>query len=218
MNRPTNNDLRAYTLGLIKDKEARNIISRACRKMWKKTKLKTVECIIVNDYDRKDLSFQFDDSKYQYLDIETVHYTKLTDGEIHRLRKLKRINIRAWVIAVAAPMKCLLNEVREKYRKERIILCVSNLELAHELHIPAKNITVYCRDDELMSELKDEVDLLKNRLVDDEALAYLNRERNKQIRHPYIEYKSVNKLKQQLASKFANGWRFHLIRNLLQRL
>ena len=194
--------LGASAVGLFQNKEAQNILKRFFRNVWKRVMLKTVECIIVNDYDRTDLSFEFDYDKYQYLDIETVYYTQLDEGKIHRLRKLKRINIRAWVIAVGVEIKQLLNNFREKYRKERIILCLSNPELAHELHIPAKNITVYCRDDELMSELKDEVDLLNNRLVDDEALAYLNKERNKQIRHPYVEYKSVKKLEQQLASKF----------------
>ena len=185
----------AVAAGVLKSDVARNILSRFVRKIWKKIRLKNVACLVVNDCDRKRLKFDYDEDKYQYLDVEAVYLSLLSDGEIARLRELKQLNGRGWIMSVRTPCKQILNNVREMWRNERVILCVSSPELAKELHV--SDVTIYVQDEEYHNELMD--------AVDSKSSAYLGQLRQKYVRSskPSTEYKSHDKLVEVLNKRFA---------------
>lgn len=189
--------LGAAAAGILKSPEARGIIAKFLRKMWKKIRLKKIVCLIVNDIDRKDLRFKFPDDKFQYLDVEQVYLSLLSDGECSRLRDLKKINSRSWIISVKSPCKKILNTVREAWRKESVILCMSNYELAKELGIPNKQMTVFVQDKDYNVELMD--------LVPDDVKNYLEEMRVKHSKLPHLGYKSADQLKEMLENKFKNN-------------
>lgn len=186
--------LGAVAAGILKSEPAQNMIGRFMRKVWKKIKLKNVMCIIINDVDRQSLAFDFPDEKYQYLDVEKVYLSLLSDGEISRLRDLKKVSSRSWVMSVKQPCKKILNNVREAWRDEKVILCLSNCELAKELHVPRRNMVVYVQDDEYHQTLLEK--------VPEDTAPYLGEMRKKNKRVEYCGYKSNKQLVQFLEDKF----------------
>jgi hypothetical protein len=189
--------LGAAALGLLKSEAAQNIVMRMFHKLWKKIRLKNVQCIVVNDCDRRKLKFKYDDAKYQFLDVESVYLSLLSDGEIARLGKLKEMNIRSFIISTRVPCKRLLTNIRTLWKNETVILCVSNVELAKELHIPKKNTFVFCQDKEYHEQLLES--------LPDESRPYMKElyDRNKRGDYHMEEYKSHQQLVERLEKRFA---------------
>ena len=184
--------LGSLALGIMKSKEAKTILGRFFRKVWKMLRLKSVKCIVVNDIHRLKLVFDYPVDKYQYLDVEKVYLSLLSDGEIARLSELKKVNPRAWIISVREPCKRVLNTVREQWRNERVILCVSNTELAKELHVD--NVNVFVQDKELHEEMVESVDGVTGE--------YLSRMLKQNSKGEYTEYKSYDQLIHKLEKLF----------------
>lgn len=186
--------LGAAAAGILKSAEARGIVMRFMRKLWKMMRLKKIRCLIINDVDRKDLKFRFPDETYQYLDVEKVYLSLLSDGEVARLRDLKKINSRSWIIAVKSPCKKILNNVRESWRKESVILCMSNYELAVELGVPKKQIEIYVQDKDYNKEILDK--------VPEDVRDYLDSMRVKYTDMEHVGYKSAEQLQEILEKRF----------------
>lgn len=158
-------------------------------------RLKNAYCIVVNDLHRKNLNFEFDDSKFQLLDVEKAYLALLTDGEVARLSKLKLMNSRAWLAALRKPCKMLYNNVRQHWNKERVVVVVSCKELAKELKIVDKKIMTFVPDEDLLREMLEGLDDQQRRNHGMYITEMIRRHSQHENR---VDYKNVAQLKQRL--------------------
>ena len=183
----------AIASGILKSDAARNILSRFFHRMYKKIMLKSVKCVIINDVDRLKLKFKYQEEMYQYLDVEAVYLSLLSDGEIARLSELKKLNPRSWILAVKQPCKRILNTVRNQWRKETVILIVSNLELAKELHV--SDITIFVQDKEFHRVLSES--------IDETTFVYLDKLKEQHSKYDHVEYKNHEQLVEKMERLFS---------------
>lgn len=182
----------AVASGILKNEKARNILSKFFHKIYKRMMLKPVKCVVINDVDRLNLKFKYQEEVYQYLDVEAVYLSLLSDSDIAKLSQLKKLNPRSWVLAVKKPCKNALNMVRNQWRKETVILIVSNMELAKELHV--KDITMFVQDKEFHKTMSNS--------VDETTFEYLDKMKDNYLKYDHIEYKSHEQLVEKLERLF----------------
>lgn len=163
--------------------------------------LKDSYCIVVNDLHRKSLNFEFDDSKFQLLDIEKAYLALLSDGEVARLSKLKLMNTRAWLAALRKPCKMLYNNVRQHWNKERVVVIVSCKELAKELKIADKRIMTFVPDEDLLVEMLEGLDEIQRRNHGMYITEMVRRHAQHENR---ADYKNVAQLKQRIEEWMAS--------------
>lgn len=182
--------LGAAALGVLKNETTQSVLRKFVRKIWKKICLKQPITCVINDAHRRGLRFKYDEAKFQLLDLENTYLSLLSDGEVARLADLKRSNSRAWILSVKEPCKRLLNTVREHWRKERVILILSNPELATELHM--KDIRLFAPDNECFAEMMESVPEHQQEYLS--TLHKMIGTAASQSRGPLIEYKSTEQL------------------------
>ena len=178
---------------ILNNEETKNFIKKIFRKLYKKIFLKPVICVVVNDLHRKKLNFDFDDKKYQLLDLDEIYNTMLSEAESIRLKLLKVNNVRIYTDSVKQHFKKILNTIRESYKNEQIILLLSNMELVDAMHV--KEVTCYIPDDDLQEEIELSVDEHTRKYI---RLNHKNLDNHKNT----VMYKSLEQLNKMLHKRF----------------
>lgn len=178
---------------ILNNEQTKNFVKKIFRKLYKKIFLKPVTCIVVNDLHRKKLNFDFDDKKYQLLDLDEIYNTMLSEAESIRLKLLKVNNVRIYTDSVKQHFKKILNTIRESYKNEKIILLLSNMELVYAMHV--KDVTCYIPDDDLQEEIELSVDEYTRKYI---KINHKNLENHKNT----VMYKSLEQLNKMLHKRF----------------
>tara|TARA_Y100000310_G_C20670949_1_gene810245 strand:+ start:666 stop:1331 length:666 start_codon:yes stop_codon:yes gene_type:complete len=178
---------------IASNKATTNSFFRAAHKIYKFLKLKRVNCIIINDHARKKARFNLGE-KYQVLDLEAVYQSMLPDSEISHYCRLKISNHRVWILSILSAFKTILNAVRWSFPKQRIVLLLSNIELAQKLNIPSKSISFYMSDDLLFNELKSK--------VHGDTADHFCKIRNMHYKFNSSEYSSIEQLQRMINKEF----------------
>lgn len=156
---------------------------------------KDLYCIVVNDLYRKSLNFEFDDSKFQLLDIEKVYLVFFFDGEVVCFSKLKLMNMRVWLVVFWKLCKMLYNNVCQYWNKERVVVIVFCKELVWELKIVDKRIMIFVLDEDLLVEMLEGFDEVQRcnygMYIIEMVCCYVQYEY-------WVDYKNVVQLKQRI--------------------
>lgn len=168
---------------LLGEGKKKGFFKRSLHK-FRKSMLKPVVGVVVNDYHRNMLQLEFDEEEFQVIDLERLYHAVLPPSEIGKLENLKKECIRSWLSVVKEDMKKLLDKNRLLAKDEQIVCLLSNFELAKELNI--KKLHVFIMDDDLKKEVHGHVDA--------KTRAYLQRLNRQSKKHERKEYKSKDYL------------------------
>lgn len=189
MNASTLTALGSVGAKLMASDKAKGIMSRFFHKVWKRMRLKSVRAIIIPDYVKNSVNMNFNSSKFRVVVLENVFMSMLSDAEMANYRRLKVESPESWSLALAAPLKKLLNSIRWKYKDKRIVVILTSYDLAKQLHI--KNIEIYSMSDYLFKEVSEK--------LDDQSKGYHARQHKELSRLPHVDVESLEHFKRSIS-------------------
>lgn len=178
---------------VLTSRPAQSFYKRCFHKLLKLFTHKKPIGIVCEDYTRKQLQLDVDDSKYLVMNLESIARSMHSDRENTAIDRLKVENLDMYILKEFEALKGIMSALQSQYKKKIPVVLLSSLSMAERFKI--KNLMVFQMDKELYTHMVSK--------APDNQKSFLAKHRKMHLPHATMIYSSLNQLK------------VHILRNLV---